>query len=72
LVFFTVVHGIASAGDIKRVGKVGWRAYSLCVRRRIEVRVRDASSKSNPSSFSSQIQIPLSKHKLVFQFRLST
>lgn len=26
LVFFTVVHGIASAGDIKRVGKVGWRA----------------------------------------------
>ena len=23
LVFFTVVHGIASAGDIKRVGKVG-------------------------------------------------
>ncbi|MNH13628.1 C4-dicarboxylate transport protein [compost metagenome] len=24
--FFTVVHGIASAGDIKRVGKVGWRA----------------------------------------------
>jgi len=26
LVFFTVVHGIASAGDIKRVGKVGLRA----------------------------------------------
>ncbi|MFB4368923.1 MULTISPECIES: C4-dicarboxylate transporter DctA [unclassified Pseudomonas] len=26
LVFFTVVHGIASAGDIKRVGKVGIRA----------------------------------------------
>lgn len=26
LVFFTVVHGIASAGDIRRVGKVGIRA----------------------------------------------
>jgi aerobic C4-dicarboxylate transport protein len=26
LVFFTVVHGIASAGDLRRVGKVGWRA----------------------------------------------
>lgn len=26
LVFFTVVHGIASAGDVRRVGKVGLRA----------------------------------------------
>lgn len=27
LVFLTIVHGIASAGDIKSAGRVGWRAF---------------------------------------------
>ena len=26
LVFLTIVHGIASAGDVKSAGRVGWRA----------------------------------------------
>ena len=27
LVFLTIVHGIASAGDVKSAGRVGWRAF---------------------------------------------
>ena len=38
LVFLTIVHGIASAGDIKSAGRVGWRSILYRLEANIDIR----------------------------------